>query len=79
LPAQGAPPVAGAAFLANQQGRSLGDLFTLIRTTMPPGGGGSLSDAEYLAAMAYILEANEVSAGEQDLEPDLAVLRDIGF
>jgi PQQ-dependent dehydrogenase (methanol/ethanol family) len=77
-PAQGVPPVAGPAFLANWRGRTLADLYTLIRTTMPTGAGGSLSDEDYLASLAFILEGNGFAAG-QALPGDEAGLRDIGF
>ncbi len=77
-PAQGVPPVQGAAFLANWKGRTLADLHTLIRTTMPTGAGGSLSEEEYLASLAYILQANGFPTGEA-LTGEEAKLRDIGF
>ena len=77
-PTQGSPPVQGAAFLANWQGRTLGDLYALLRTTMPPGNAGSLSDEEYRAAIAYILQANGFKAG-QPLPADAAEWREIGF
>jgi hypothetical protein len=45
---------------------------------MPPGAGGSLRENEYLAAIAYILEANGFPAG-QPLPTDQASLQAIGF
>lgn len=63
-PAPGVPPVRGAAFLANWRGRSGADLLAYIRSTMPPGAAGTLSDARYRAVTAYILEANGHPAGE---------------
>jgi PQQ-dependent dehydrogenase (methanol/ethanol family) len=77
-PAQGSPPVVGTAFLANWRGRTLADLYTLVRTTMPPGAASTLSDAEHLTAVAYILQANGFPAG-QALPGDEAALREIGF
>jgi len=77
-PTQGSPPVQGATFLANWQGRTLGDLYALVRTTMPPGNAGSLSDEEYRAAIAYILQANGFKAGTA-LPADAAGWREIGF
>ena len=77
-PAPGSPPVVGEAFLANWRGRTLADLYTLVRTTMPPGAAATLSDEEHLAAVAYILQANGFPAG-QALPGDLAELREIGF
>lgn len=77
-PAPGSPSLQGAAFLANWRGRTLADLFTLIRTTMPPGAADTLREDEHLAAMAYILEANGFPAG-QPLTPSTTALRNIGF
>jgi alcohol dehydrogenase (cytochrome c) len=77
-PGPGVKPAAGSAFRTTWKSRRVGDLYTLIRTTMPPGGGGSLPDADYLAVTAYLLEANGYPAG-RELPGDAAALRDIGF
>ncbi|MCB2065291.1 MAG: PQQ-binding-like beta-propeller repeat protein [Erythrobacter sp.] len=77
--AGGVPPLAGAAFMSHWRGRSLGELFTYLRESMPPGAGGSLSDAEYLALVAYLLQANGLPAGEQGLDQDAALLAAIGI
>jgi PQQ-dependent dehydrogenase (methanol/ethanol family) len=77
-PAPGSPPVVGAAFLANWRGRTLADLYTLVRTTMPPGAAHTLSAEEHLAAVAFVLQANGFPAG-QVLPGDEAMLQGIGF
>jgi mono/diheme cytochrome c family protein len=71
-----APPLSGEAFGAkwSSAGRSLDELFMLIRTTMPFGAEGSLSEGEYLAVMAHLLERNGRSAGADALTADRAVL-----
>jgi alcohol dehydrogenase (cytochrome c) len=76
-PAQGVPPVQGAAFLANWKGRTLADLMAKVRT-MPPGAANSISDADRLAVTAYLLQANGFPAGAV-LPADDAALRAIGF
>jgi PQQ-dependent dehydrogenase (methanol/ethanol family) len=76
-PAPGAPPVKGGAFLANWKGKSLGALFDRIRDTMPPGGGGSLPEADYIAVTAYLLEANGYKPGQP--LGDAAARGGIGF
>ena len=76
-PAQGVPPVQGAAFLANWKGRTLADLMAKMRT-MPPGAETSLSEPDRLAAMAYLLQANGFPAGAA-MPADDAALRAIGF
>jgi alcohol dehydrogenase (cytochrome c) len=77
-PAQGVPPVQGPAFLANWRGRTLADLYTLLSTTMPPGAASTIPEADHLAALAYILQANGFEAGDP-LTADPASLRQIGF
>jgi alcohol dehydrogenase (cytochrome c) len=57
-----APPLKGAAFLANWKGKSAA-LYSFIHQSMPPGAGGSLSDTDYRAVTAYILQANGVENG----------------
>jgi alcohol dehydrogenase (cytochrome c) len=76
-PAPGSPPLKGAAFLANWRGRTLADLHAKVRT-MPPGAAGSLPESDYLAALAYLLEANGFPAGRA-LPGDEASLRAIGM
>jgi mono/diheme cytochrome c family protein len=76
-PAQGVPPVQGAAFLASWRGRTLAELHAKVRT-MPPGAANSLPDADYLAVLAYLLEANGYPAG-QPLPGGEASLGGIGF
>ena len=59
----GAPPLADAGFRQAWAGRSLRDLFDCTRTTMPPGQAGRLTDAEYVALLAVMLDANGYAAG----------------
>ncbi len=77
--AGGVPPLAGAGFLSHWRGRSVGELFAYVRDMMPPGGGGSLSDTDYLAVTAYLLAANDYPAGAEPLESDEAILRAVGI
>jgi S-disulfanyl-L-cysteine oxidoreductase SoxD len=61
---QAAPALAGNEFLGHWAGRSAGDLFDKIRTTMPTGAAGSLTDDAYLDIAAYLLQANEMPAAK---------------
>ena len=79
LGAPGIPAAAGTAFMAKWRGRSVGELFAYIRDFMPTGMGRSLSDAEYLAVTAHLLDANGAPPGEQPLDQDEAILRAIGI
>jgi mono/diheme cytochrome c family protein len=57
------PPLKGAPFLANWKDKTAGDLYAYIHQNMPPGAGGSLSDGDYRAIAAYILQANGAKDG----------------
>ena len=52
-----APQLAGNNFLNTWRSRSTRDLFEFIQATMPPTG-ASLSEDQYLAVTAFILQAN---------------------
>ncbi|GAA0271750.1 PQQ-binding-like beta-propeller repeat protein [Alteraurantiacibacter aestuarii] len=77
-PAPGSPTLKGGAFMANWRGKSVGDLFAYTRGNMPVAAGGSLPDSQYLAVIAYLLEANDFPAGAA-LDPDQAMLAAIGI
>ncbi|MGZ3173184.1 MAG: outer membrane protein assembly factor BamB family protein [Croceibacterium sp.] len=57
------PALKGAPFLANWKGKTGGDLYAFIHQNMPPGGAGSLGDADYRAVVAYILQVNGAKQG----------------
>jgi hypothetical protein len=44
---------------------------------MPPKAEHSLSDQVYLDIVTYILKFNKVPAGDQELKPDLEILKQI--
>jgi alcohol dehydrogenase (cytochrome c) len=67
-----APQLAGNNFLNTWRSRSTRDLFEFIQATMPPTG-ASLSEDQYLAVTAFILQANGAAAGAQPLAPTTAV------
>lgn len=50
--------------------QTVGDLYYLIRTTMPLGGGSVLSRQEYLDIVTYILSENGYAAGSRTLRPE---------
>jgi mono/diheme cytochrome c family protein len=58
-------------------GKPLGDLYTKIRKFMPDDNPGTLTDAEALSAIAYILQAQGAPAGQMPLPADLEVLNRI--
>jgi alcohol dehydrogenase (cytochrome c) len=56
-----APPVKGTAFSQQWGGKSVSELFTYIRTKMPPSNAGGLGDETYRQIAAFILQSNGVS------------------
>ncbi|MES1258707.1 MAG: cytochrome c [Acidobacteriota bacterium] len=73
----GSPELAGQDFRARWNGKSAGDLFELIRKTMPTDDPGHLSIRQYVDLTAFLLSANEFPAGQKDLDRDVATLREI--
>src|SRR6187549_1910113 len=61
-----APQLAGSDFMNVWRTQGVDALYGFIRSTMPPGG-ARLSDDQYLAIVAYILQSNGAAAGEQPL------------
>ena len=63
-----------ADFRSKWNGRTLFELFELVRTTMPDSNPGGLTREEYASAMAYILKANGLPAGTTVVMPDSAAM-----
>jgi cytochrome c len=71
------PALLGADFLTKWNGSMVGDLFELVRSTMPQDGPGSLSPAQYADVVAFMLNKNKFPAGATDLPADLEGLKTI--
>lgn len=72
------PPLKGPAFMSKYGGATVLELFDVTRTTMPTANPGSLDAATYASLVAYMLEANDVVAGQRELPADpraLAAMR----
>ena len=74
-----APGLIEDAFAGRWQDGNLGDLFAIVKGTMPQDKPASLTDDEYAAIVAYLLQANRYPAGQQDLRPDPAALKEVVF
>ena len=72
-----APALAGADFLKRWNGATAGELFEIMRKTMPSDDAGSLSSRQYADLVAFIFSANDFPAGEKELVPDAAALKEI--
>ncbi|HXF33691.1 MAG TPA: cytochrome c [Candidatus Acidoferrales bacterium] len=64
-----APPLAGAAFTRSWQGKSADDLFYIMSHDMPADNPGSLTQDQYVAILAYVLQKNGYPAGSTALDP----------
>jgi mono/diheme cytochrome c family protein len=71
----GIPALAGPDFTFGYKGKPAQALFDYVRTNMPPGGAGSLSDQQYLDIVTAILKKNGVAPGATELTPTAAGLK----
>jgi mono/diheme cytochrome c family protein len=65
----------GKTFVDNWSDRRVGDLYTLIRSSMPVDNPGGLKDQEYLDVVAYLLKANHASPNADSLSADTTALK----
>jgi mono/diheme cytochrome c family protein len=75
----GSPSLAGPEFMFTWKTKSAGELFDYVKTNMPPGAGGSLSDQQYADVVAAVLKANAVPAGQAELPADAAALKSLSI
>jgi mono/diheme cytochrome c family protein len=68
------PPLAGEVFMKAWAGRTVDDLYTVIRTGMPPYESTAISRRAYVDIVAFILWANAMPSGADELEPESAQL-----
>jgi mono/diheme cytochrome c family protein len=69
-----APALMGPDFVAAWSGRSVGELYEKIHTTMPADGPGTLKPQQSASLVAYILKLNEFPAGTEEVGTDLTAL-----
>ena len=77
--AEMAPALAGAGFIGNWSGLSVGELAMRIHTTMPANDPGSLTNQQVALAIAYILSFNQFPAGATALPADDAAQGQINY
>jgi hypothetical protein len=75
----GAPTLAGAFFTTQWEDSQLVDLFVTIGTTMPKNEPDSLMPQVVIDILSFLLQANEIPAGDTELPPELAPLEEILF
>ena len=64
------PPLVGDVFFDNWKDRTLGELMTTIRLTMPNDGSMTLTADEAADLTAYILQLNKLPEGKEPLKND---------
>ena len=69
-----APGIAGSDFIVFWTELTVGSLFERIKVSMPEDGPGRLTDEEYTDVVAYLLDANDYPAGEEEMPADKAAL-----
>jgi cytochrome c len=69
------PPLAGDDFLGLWAAPPLSDLYDKIHNTMPADAPGSLTPAQAVDVVAYIVQVNKFPAGRAALGPDPAALK----
>jgi quinoprotein glucose dehydrogenase len=74
-----APALAGAQFVSDFNGLTVGDLFERMRTTMPLNNPGALSRDQYADILAFMLKSNGYPAGERELYRRSEFLNTIRF
>ena len=72
-----APLLNDSGFQNLWRDRSLAQLFSRIRETMPQDKPNTLSPQETADIVAYILNANQLPAGDMPLPTDLEILKEI--
>jgi cytochrome c5 len=64
------PELIGSKFIDDWREDTLDGLFTFIRTNMPQDAQGSLTEAQYIDILAYVLLDNNYKSGAKDLTAD---------
>lgn len=77
--AEAGPDLAGRAFRDRWQGLPLSEFFDLTKQTMPVTNPAGLSDPDYAAVVAYMLNRNAYRPGDRSLGSDLTQLAAIRF
>jgi S-disulfanyl-L-cysteine oxidoreductase SoxD len=69
--------LAGEAFMLHWEGRTIDRLVRRIRDTMPPDAPGTMTEADAVDAVAFLLQRNRFPEGAIELAPEPTVLAGI--
>lgn len=73
----GAPALAGPIFTVRWRDQPLSEMFLTIGTTMPKNKPDSVTPGIVIDIVSFLLKANEMPAGRDELPPDLEKLKQI--
>ena len=76
---EGGSPLRGSAFQEKWAKKSIGELFSVTKTTMPKNNPGSYDDKTYAGLVAFILQLNNYPPGESELASNKTDLDGILF
>lgn len=68
------PPLISPEFIDRWADQPLGAFFTFVKTAMPPGAGGTLSNLGYADVIAHILASYGLQSGAQEFPAELGKL-----
>jgi mono/diheme cytochrome c family protein len=68
------PPLTGDMFMETWAGRTADDLFTYIRSSMPPYRSVAISRQSYADVVAFVFKSNSMPPGSDELTPDSTLL-----
>ena len=74
-----APALVGPLFTTQWRDHALVDMFMAIGTTMPQDKPGTLIPQVVIDIVSFLLQANEMPAGQTELPPDLEALEHVRF
>ena len=78
-PGRDVPALYGEDFIGEWSKHTVRDLFDLIQKAMPKDSPGSLRAETYVDIVTYLLQANEVPSGAQELAADVTVLERVAI
>jgi S-disulfanyl-L-cysteine oxidoreductase SoxD len=74
---ESAPPLAGAGFLANWTGQTVGTLFDRTRQSMPQNDPGRLTRAQTADVLAFMFSINRFPSGKSEMDKQTEPLNQI--
>jgi cytochrome c len=74
-----APGLVDDIFKHRWEDGTVGELYAIVKATMPQDKPETLSAATYADIVAYLLKTNKYPAGQEELKPDAEALKAVAF